>query len=286
MQHQMPYEFTTDKAWDDTSEVSENAVSDVLVVGDIHGDEQHLTNAIDHAVDFGAHAVVQVGDFWLGDRHWSRFNHVESAYMHAAHDSPLPIVVLDGNHEIWPSLGRYALGAEARAAFQSRRPLHLGGSLWWAWRGSVWRWNRHAFGALGGAVSPDRREPSVRHWRWPEEEITLEDLERLLANAEAEFDGGLDVLFTHDAPAQVRNLKSGMRDIPSETQQAITQTRLLLARAVDHTQPRLVIHGHWHRSHREQISPTTESVGLANDGRRDHIAWLTAQPEPHATYTN
>ena len=285
MQHRTPYEFTTDKAWDDTPEVSEHAVSDVLVVGDIHGDERHLTNAIDQAVDFGCDVVVQVGDFWLGDHHWSRFNHVESAYMHTAHDSPLPIVVIDGNHEIWPALGRYALGAEARAAFQSRRPLHLGGSLWWAWRGSVWRWGGRRFGALGGAVSPDRREPSVRHWRWPEEEITQEDFERLTANAEAEFDGGLDVLFTHDAPAQVQNLKSGMLRVPWETQKAAKHGRLLLAGAVDRTQPDYVLHGHWHQANRERINDRTEVIGLAEDGRHDHTALLSTQPTVVATYT-
>ena len=278
MQHRTPYEFTTDKAWDDTPEVSEHAVSDVLVVGDIHGDERHLTNAIDQAVDFGCDVVVQVGDFWLGDHHWSRFNHVESAYMHTAHDSPLPIVVIDGNHEIWPALGRYALGAEARAAFQSRRPLHLGGSLWWAWRGSVWRWGGRRFGALGGAVSPDRREPSVRHWRWPEEEITQEDFECLIANAEAEFDGGLDVLFTHDAPAQVQNLESGMRGVPWETQKAANHGRLLLAGAVDRTQPAYVLHGHWHQANQEHISDRTKVLGLAEDGRPNSTALISTQP--------
>ena len=278
MQHRMPYEFTTDKAWDDTPEVSENAVSDVLVVGDIHGDEQHLTNAIDQAVDFGCDVVVQVGDFWLGDRHWSRFNHVESAYMHAAHDSPLPIVVIDGNHEIWPSLGRYALGAEARAAFKSRRPLHLGGSIWWAWRGSVWRWGARRFGALGGAVSPDRRDRTLRHWRWDDEGTTEDDLERFIANADLEFGGRLDVLFTHDAPAQVQNLKSGMTGIPWDIQHAANVGRRLLAEAVDHTQPTYVLHGHWHQANHEHINDHTEVLGLAEDGRSNSTALISTQP--------
>ena len=197
-----PYEFTTEHARDDVAALSPDAMGEVLVVGDIHGTETHLSAAIDMAVDVGAGAIVQVGDSRLSDRHWSRHGPKEAQFMWTAHHSAVPIVVIDGNHEIWPALDRYALGVEAREALKSRRPLHLGGSLWWAWRGSVWRWNGHAFGALGGAVSPDRREPSVRHWRWPEEEISQEDFERLTANADAEFDGRLDVLFTHDAPAE------------------------------------------------------------------------------------
>ena len=272
------FEFTTDKTWDDTAEVAPDAVCDVLVVGDIHGTKTHLTDAISHAVDLGAQAIVQVGDFWLADRHWSRFSPLQAEYMQTACDSPLPIVVIDGNHEIWPALGRYALGAEARAAFQSRRPLHLGGSLWWAWRGSVWRWGEHRFGALGGAVSPDRREPSVRHWRWPEEEIALEDLERLLANADHDFGGRLDVLFTHDAPAQVQNLKSGMTGIPWETQEAANHGRLMLADAVDRTQPAYVLHGHWHQANRERVDDRTDVIGLAEDGRSNSTALISTQP--------
>ncbi len=242
-----PYEFTTQQSWDDVTELSSERVQEVLVVGDIHGTKAHLTTAIDLAVDLDVGAIVQVGDFWLSDRHG-------------------------------------ALHRSKQAVIATRRPLHLGGSLWWAWRGSVWNWDGLRCVAFGGAVSPDRRNPAVRGWRWPREAATRDDLNRFLANVDSELGGTLDVLFTHDAPAQVRNLKGGMRGIPLETWQAINQMRLLLAEAVDRAQPRLVIRGHWHRSHRERISAATESVGLANDGRRHYLAWLTADPELHVSY--
>ena len=103
------FEFTTDKRWDDTPEVAPDAVRDVLVVGDIHGSKTHLLDAVTQAADFGAQAIVQVGDFWLADRHWSQFSAQQADYMHTACESPLPVVVVDGNHEVWPALGRYAL---------------------------------------------------------------------------------------------------------------------------------------------------------------------------------
>ena len=279
-----PYEFTTEHAWDAVAALSPDAVSEVLVVGDIHGTEMHLRAAIDLAVDLGVGAIVQVGDFWLSDRHWSRHGPNEASFMRTAHDSPVPIVVIDGNHEAWPTLAMCLFTQAGRDAVASRRPLHLGGQIWWAWRGSVWQWAGLRCGALGGAVSPDRRDHAVRRWRWPEEATTQEDLDRLCANTDIEFDAGLDVLFTHDAPAQVRNLKGGITGIPWETQQATNDVRGLLARAVEHTQPRLVIHGHWHRSNREHISDRTEVVGLANDGLRNHTAWLTAQPQLNLSY--
>ena len=114
MRERDTFEFTTDKTWDDTPELAPDAVRDVLVVGDIHGSKTHLADAIAHAADLGAQAVVQVGDFWLGDRHWSQFSPQQAEYMQAACKSPLPIVVIDGNHEIWPALGRYALSSAAR----------------------------------------------------------------------------------------------------------------------------------------------------------------------------
>ena len=280
------YEFTTQHSWDDVAQLTAERVRDVLVVGDIHGTKAHLSAAIDLAVDLGVGAIVQVGDFWLSDVHGAHHRSKEAEFMWEAHDSPLPVVALDGNHEDWPALSRHATTPAAQEGIATRRPLHLGGSLWWAWRGSTRAWAGMRCAALGGAVSPDRRDRSVRGWRWPEEAATAHELDRFTANVDTDHGGALDVLFTHDAPAQVRRIKGGMRNIPFETQHAIAQTRLLLARAVDHAQPRLVIHGHWHRSHREQISPTTESVGLADDGRRDHIAWLTAEPEPHASPTN
>lgn len=278
------YEFTTERAWDDVAGLGSDAVSDVLVVGDVHGDTKNLTDAVELGLDLGVSAVVQVGDFWLADASWSRLNPLESQFMWTAHDSPLPIVVIDGNHEVWPALGPYARTAAARAAFASRRPLHLGGSIWWAWRGSVWSWGGRAFGALGGAVSPDRHNPAARGYRWDDEETTDADLARLIANVETDFGGRLDVLFTHDAPAQVRGLKAGMSGVPWGIQQAAKQARALLGEAVERTRPALVLHGHWHHTNRERISEATEVFGLSADGMANSSALLTTRPALSASH--
>ena len=279
------FEFSTDKSWDDTCELADPAVSKALVVGDIHGEVQHLAAAFRQAARHDANVIVQVGDFWLVDRHWSQFSPVEANFMSQAHDAPLPIVVIDGNHEVWPTLGRYALTPAAKSAMEARRPLHLGGSLWWAWRGSTWRWSGTAFAALGGAVSPDKRLAEVRRYRWPEEATTRGDLDRLIANVDREFDGHLDVLFTHDAPAQVAGLTSQMSGIPVDVKREADDGRRLLAEAVERTQPAYVIHGHWHQANREHVSERTEVIGLAEDGRLKHTALLDIQPTLKASYT-
>ena len=278
------FEFAAEQTWDDTSLVSADRVRDVLVVGDIHGTVAHLGAAVDLAVDLGVDAIVQVGDFGLSDRHGRWHRSRQARFMWEAHSSPLPVVVIDGNHEHWPALTQFSKTDAAQAAYATHRPLHLGGSVWWAWRGSTWTWSGMRCAALGGAVSPDRRQRSVATWRWPEEGTTRADLDRLLANVGVDHGGSLDVLFTHDAPAQVLGLRGGMPNVPEETQDAIREGRQLLAEAVDAAQPRLVIHGHWHRSHREQITNGTESVGLANDGYPDYVARLTAGPDPQVDY--
>ncbi|MYB03884.1 MAG: metallophosphoesterase [Acidimicrobiaceae bacterium] len=279
-----PYEFTTDRSWDDASELAEGTVTDVLVVGDVHGNTTNLAKAIDQAVDLGVGAIVQVGDFWLADVHWSRLNPLECEFMWTAHDSAVPIVVLDGNHEVWPALGRYALTETAQAVMASRRPLHLGGSIWWAWRGSTWQWGGCSFGALGGAVSPDRWDLAVRGFRWSDEATTEDDLQRLINNTQAEFGGELDVLFTHDAPAQVQNLKSAIM-LPPDLQHAAEEVRRLLAEAVEHTDPAYVLHGHWHQYNHEQIVSSTEVFGLSADGIPNSTALLTTRPALDVTYT-
>ena len=279
MPNEDSFEFASDSIWDVAAELADDAVRDVLVVGDIRGSKTHLTDAITQAGDFGVDAIVQVGDFWLADRHWSRFSPVQAEFMWAAHDSPLPVVVIDGNNESWPSLGRIALSPAARAAYQSRRPLHLGGSLWWAWRGSTWCWGGRAFGALGGAVSPDKRPAEVRHYRWPEEATTANDLERLPVNVEAAFDGRLNVLFTDDAPAQVQGRQSQMTGIPFDVLREANHGRRLLAEVVEQTRPAYVLHGHWHQTNREHISERTDVLGLAEDGRSGHTALLRTAPK-------
>jgi len=59
--------------------------------------------------------------------------------------------VVDGNHEVWPSLDCYLARPEVAESRSLGRPGHLGGSLWWADRGSTWTWEGRRCGARGQA---------------------------------------------------------------------------------------------------------------------------------------
>ena len=132
-----PYRFTTERAWDDAHRLQPDAVRRVLVVGDLHGEVRNLRMALERAVALGVDAVVQVEDFWLADQGWHDHDPEEALFMWEAHDAPLQVVVVDGNHEAWPALNRYAATPAAQAAFASRRPMHLGdipGDMWPIWQ--------------------------------------------------------------------------------------------------------------------------------------------------------
>ena len=151
-------------------------------------------------------------------------------------------------------------------------------------RGSVWHWNSVRCGALGGAVSPDRRNRDVRAFRWSDEAITQSDVDRLIANTDEVCDGRLHVLFTHDAPAQATRLMSGSYPMPRDVQEACDLSRRMLAEAVDRTQPACVVHGHWHRANREHVDERTEIIRLAEDGKRDHLAVVAFSDPPQVQY--
>ena len=146
------------------------------------------------------------GDFWLQDSGWNRFAPEYAGAMSTAVHAAMPVVVIDGNHEVWPCLSEFAQRDDTAAARRAGRPLHLGGSLWWADRGSTWTWAGRRFGALGGSASPDRWIPAVANKRWDQETTTQQDLQRLLDNAA----DGLDVLVCHDAPEGTTGLVSGL----------------------------------------------------------------------------
>ena len=171
-----------------------------------------------------------------------------------------------------------------QAARAAGRPLHLGGNLWWADRGSTWTWAGRRCGAVGGAVSPDRWMHDVAPWRWADDEApNRDDVDRLRRNA----DDDLDVLFCHDAPAGIRGLRSGLDyRPPADIEAQARDVQRLLKRAIEHTAPSLVFHGHWHQPNREHIvASPTDVVGLAEDGRPGSaavldLATLTATMSP------
>ena len=280
------------KLWEQDPAVADSAVKRVLVLGDIHNRDGVLHAALHLAERKRCDAVVSVGDFWLQDCSWDTRprTHTEgypsiswAPLMRLAMRAPVPVIVIDGNHEVWPCLNDYAQRPDVIEARAAGRPLHLGGTLWWADRGSTWLWSGRRCGALGGAVSPDKLIEKLAPYRWPDHEApNRDDLHRLLDHAP----DGLDVLFCHDAPASVRGLR-GLPEalIPTWIRAECKDVQDLLQNAVEQTEPRLVFHGHWHQTNHEHIcDDNTEVFGLNRDGRAGNVAILDLD-DPSGAYT-
>lgn len=263
----LPLDFRIERTWDRTARLRPHAVTRVLAVGDIHDDVGHLDAALERAVDLEVDAVVQVGDFWVSDER--RYIDAEAAFMWEATDAPLPVVVVDGSLSAWWSARDFAATAEAQAVVASRRPLHLGGSLWWAWRGSVWQWGKASCGVLGGARSST--------WGGFDANAAFADLELLIINAQSRTHGRLDLMFAHDAPTPVER-STGDAQPPAD------EIDKHLLSAVNLLKARLLVHRNWRRATRERITPRTEAVGLSADGRSHSTAVLTLSDPPKVEY--
>lgn len=201
----------------------------LAIAGDWHANADWAEQAIAHAAQERADAIVHLGDY--GYQFTAGFrNRVELA-LAAAH---LSLYFVDGNHENFPVLNRFPVQPSGLRRV-SQRVFHLP-------RGYRWEWAGLRFLAVGGAYSVDRkwREPGLS-W-WPEEEIRDDDVARAVKG------GTVDVLVSHDCPQGV--------DIPGLDESANLFDPVELLRANGHrhqlnrvasaTRPSWIWHGHYH----------------------------------------
>ena len=233
-------------AWSEHDGMRSDNDQCVLVVGDSHCNATWWRDVVvPAAIRVRPVAVVSGGDFgyWPGHSAGRAFLETVSA---GAAESGTFVCFVDGNHEQHDALEQTGEMVEV-----SDRVFHTS-------RGARWTWGRVRFGALGGAVSPDR-DARVEGWDWfREEALTDGDVGRL-------GDEPLDVLFTHDAPSWVD--LAGIELLDPSVVGDMRRNRQRVDRAVSSTAPELVVHGHWHVAHRTTVDRPgrIEVVGLAGD---------------------
>lgn len=227
----------------------------VMFAGDWHGNVYFAEMVVRAAAEQGADVVVQCGDYGHWEHIGSDFHDVVSDL---AHSYGVPVVWIDGNHDqqihLWSTYRE-----TGPFGFVVIRP-----GVYYAPRAHRWTWNGVRFLALGGAYSIDKRSrlkkelrygwPRNTQW-WPTETITVEDVDAAVAGGET------DVLVCHDSPAGVDASGSGHED-DFRWFPLAEQNRDRLRTVVDATQPRLVVHGHWHHRHTSYIDrPEQNSLG-------------------------
>lgn len=208
----------------------------IAVVGDTHGNMAWVCNSvIPYAVEQGAEKLVQVGDFGfvgMGPHQDMRLQRLTDALDAAGID----LHFLPGNHEDHAQL---ALMAEA-APLSPDGHYQLTPRIFYTGRVASWEWDGVPMAAVGGAVSIDRewcqqqeREYGLKSW-WPEEILSLVEID------DAKAIGPVDILFSHDAPADFPI--DGL--IPDLDSAANRQVMTDIGRALT---PRIWRHGHYHR---------------------------------------
>lgn len=225
----------------------------IAFAGDWHANTPWAIWAIEHAKDRGADVIIHTGDF--GYKYLKSFVRGISEALERVN---LPLLFIDGNHDylrrIW---ARYPKTAQGLYQL-SERLYHLP-------RGTRWTWDGVRFLAMGGAYSVDRNHRVKGVDWWDTETIKLNQV------ALAARRGPADVLISHDCPEEVLipGLQDSERLWPVEHLQGAKRHRRMLSALTTQVQPRLIVHGHYHRKY-ESMSQLgygpVHVIGLDCDG--------------------
>ncbi|SEB52944.1 hypothetical protein SAMN04489806_0992 [Paramicrobacterium humi] len=222
------------------------------LMGDVHGDRNHIFRAANMFGRRGIRVIIQLGDFGMiwPRRNWPIDLNALDVFLG---DQDQTLLFVDGNHEDHPLLETF--------------PVSSTGIRWVGERiGHLPRGYRAVFSngirlaALGGANSIDRyRRLEGRDW-WAQEQITLADL-RVLGEEP------VDVLLSHDVPLGVPSLDrhlASIRDfVPRQGIRYAERGRRMFHEGFVQVRPRLSLAGHYHWHVDETIEFETESESFA-----------------------
>ncbi|WP_062383401.1 metallophosphoesterase [Demequina iriomotensis] len=239
----------------------------VALLGDTHGNADHIAHALDVFESLGLKTIIQVGDLgvWPGHVAGKMWNKVDESL--AARG--MSMFVAPGNHEDYDRIARLKVRDDGWLRFRDHILLAprghrtlLGG------RSIVW---------LGGAASLDRTWRNHAHkmgygagksW-WAGEALTDADVEQTAAGGHAE------IMVAHNAPDGVPTIEVSITGNPHEfLQEDIAYAeadRRRFTEAFHAVKPRLLLHGHYH-------VPVDETVDFGPFAT--HVFGLACDDEP------
>lgn len=238
-----------------TTTGEDEALRNVLLLGDTHGNLPWVDYAIKVAGVLGCDRILQLGDFGLWTHTEGGRQYVKGV-MDRLEAAGIDMRWVDGNHENHDHLAAQKRDAEGI--------WHLG-RLTHAARGSSWEWGGKRFLACGGAYSIDKEYRTPGESWWPGELITQDDVDLCT-------DGGVvDVLVTHDAPAEASDAipPDGTWDRQKDRWPESKANREQVSAIAEKVLPKLIVHGHYHRRYSQTIAFggwETEVEGFGCDG--------------------
>lgn len=249
----------------------------ILVAGDWHANTRWAVHVVEQAAKLLAGEpeplIIQLGDFgiWPGPHGADYIRQLALAC--STHN--VNIWFIDGNHEDFtqvgqfdPEISKHPLPCPADSQRAYLRITHLPRGQRWEWHGRTWL-------ALGGAVSVDKAVRTEGDGWWPQEEITRDEAEQVVA------DGPADVMITHDAPSGITYAFPPAPAIwdPADLARA-ERHRDLLRSVVRTVAPRVLIHGHYHR-YGQQVADLgygpVQVTALDRDGSDGNYAVFNAR---------
>lgn len=225
----------------------------ITLAGDWHGQGEWARTTARAAAEAGTAGILQLGDFGIWPGQVERYLDELDRSM-VQFDQRVGFV--DGNHEGFEDLEAFPIDPKTGLRHLRERVVHIPRGTRWQWAGMTWL-------GLGGATSVDKpsRRPGIS-W-WAQEEITLTDASRAVA------DGPVDVMVTHDCPAGVTIPDLHGRWDQNELVRA-QRHRELLRQVVDTVRPTHLWHGHFHTRYQRELDLggglSTLVTGLDRDG--------------------
>lgn len=243
----------------------------ILLAGDTHGDANAVKTLLEKARDIEADALFVLGDFGIWDHHdGGAFTDHVSRFTQRY--GGIPVCFLPGNHDNYDLLFKWeAENSRTRDGF-----VFVKEGLFYSPRGHRFTWGGVRFLSLGGAYSVDKEWRVIQdgidlaqvrsmkergmslnakekhllktgqHRWWSQEEISEQEM------WDAAKGGDVDVMLAHDKPRDAVvdwNRKDLVECWPNQDR---------IQSVIDHTHPKLYVHGHLHYAY-ETTLPKTET---------------------------
>jgi predicted phosphodiesterase len=212
------------------------------LLGDLHGDLEHLFIVARTMQARGVGVVIALGDFgviWPGEN-WPKNLDKISRRLAALGTT---LFVIDGNHEAFPLLHQFPVGPDGL-----RRLRHNIAHLPRGYRTTLS--SGKTLATFGGANSIDRGPRTEGVDWWPEESITEANLAALGREP-------VDILLGHEAPLGLpeldRRMKADRGLWPAEAHTYSADGRRMFHRGFMAVRPQVFIGGHYHRFYDHQV---------------------------------